>query len=118
MIEGPGHVPMHKIKENMTKQLEAYFAPGIVLMIVVLAAFLRLSFAAWMSDGSERLRMKKASSIAVCAVCLHSIVDYPLRTETIAILTALALGQLATDALKRQRRANERDAVSPAHIII
>ncbi len=22
MIEGPGHVPMHKIKENMTKQLE------------------------------------------------------------------------------------------------
>lgn len=23
MIEGPGHVPMHKIKENMTKQLEA-----------------------------------------------------------------------------------------------
>ena len=91
---------------------------GIVLMIVVLAAFLRLSFAAWMSDGSERLRMKKASSIAVCAVCLHSIVDYPLRTETIAILTALALGQLATDALKRQRRANERDAVSPAHIII
>ncbi len=23
MIEGPGHVPMHKIRENMTKQLEA-----------------------------------------------------------------------------------------------
>ena len=23
MIEGPGHVPMHKIKVNMTKQLEA-----------------------------------------------------------------------------------------------
>ncbi|MGO8006039.1 phosphomethylpyrimidine synthase ThiC, partial [Rhizobium ruizarguesonis] len=23
MIEGPGHVPMHKIKENMDKQLEA-----------------------------------------------------------------------------------------------
>ncbi|MEH3107766.1 MAG: phosphomethylpyrimidine synthase ThiC [Sphingomonas fennica] len=23
MIEGPGHVPMHKIKQNMTKQLEA-----------------------------------------------------------------------------------------------
>ena len=22
MIEGPGHVPMHKIKENMDKQLE------------------------------------------------------------------------------------------------
>ena len=22
MIEGPGHVPMHKIKVNMTKQLE------------------------------------------------------------------------------------------------
>ena len=22
MIEGPGHVPMHKIKENMEKQLE------------------------------------------------------------------------------------------------
>src|SRR3546814_10808240 len=23
MIEGPGHVPMHKIKQNMDKQLEA-----------------------------------------------------------------------------------------------
>ena len=23
MIEGPGHVPMHKIKENMDKQLES-----------------------------------------------------------------------------------------------
>jgi phosphomethylpyrimidine synthase len=23
MIEGPGHVPMHKIKENMDKQLQA-----------------------------------------------------------------------------------------------
>ena len=22
MIEGPGHVPMHQIKENMTKQLD------------------------------------------------------------------------------------------------
>ncbi|KCZ47259.1 O-antigen ligase [Hyphomonas sp. CY54-11-8] len=93
-------------------------ALGVVLMFVVLAAFLRLSFAAWMSDGGERLRMKKASSITVCAICLHSIVDYPLRTEAIAMLVALALGQLATDSLKRQRRASERDAASSAHIII
>ena len=26
MIEGPGHVPMHKIKENMDKQLEVCHA--------------------------------------------------------------------------------------------
>ena len=28
MIEGPGHVPMHKIKENMDKQMETDIAPG------------------------------------------------------------------------------------------
>ena len=31
MIEGPGHVPMHKIKVNMEKQLEECEAPFYTL---------------------------------------------------------------------------------------
>jgi hypothetical protein len=47
--------------------------------------------------------LQRAASIAVGAVLLHSFVDYPLRTETIAIVFAFCCGLLELAALSEAR---------------
>ena len=121
LYEDPATITGRFLNHTHNDYLELWLelgVAGIVIMTIVLLAVLRLAVVAWASDGGERIRMKKAGSIAAIAVFLHSIVDYPLRTETMAMLVAFALGQLATDTLKRQRRVSGSEAASSAHIVL
>ena len=62
---------------------------GIGLIIVFLVWWGRRSWACWRAPPSRESDLQRAASIAILMVLLHSVVDYPLRTETIAVLFAL-----------------------------
>ncbi len=62
---------------------------GMALVLVFLAWWGRRSWACWRAPPSRESDLQRAASIAILMVLLHSVVDYPLRTETIAVLFAL-----------------------------
>jgi O-antigen ligase len=63
--------------------------PGAGLFIAFLIWFGRRSVQAWRAPANDSRDLQRAASIAVLAMVLHSGVDYPLRTETMAVLFAL-----------------------------
>ena len=62
---------------------------GMALVLVFLAWWGRRSWACWRAPPSRESDLQRAASIAILMVLLHSAVDYPLRTEAIAVLFAL-----------------------------
>ena len=73
---------------------------GIALLIAFGAWFLRASVAAWRSGSS----LTRAASAAVLLMLAESLTDYPLRTETMAVLLAFCCGLLAAASPPRPRR--------------
>lgn len=67
---------------------------GIAVLIAFLVWYCRRSWMAWRGLPSTPRDLQRAASIAIGAVLLHSIADYPLRTETIAVIFALCCGLL------------------------
>ncbi len=77
--------------------LETWLETGWLGMAVLVAFFVwyaRRTWTAWRSRSSTPRDLQRAASIAIGVVLLHSIVDYPLRTETIAVIFALCCGLL------------------------
>jgi O-antigen ligase len=68
--------------------------PGAALLIAFLVWFGRRSVQAWRAPANDSRDLQRAASIAVLAMVLHSGVDYPLRTETMAVLFALCCALL------------------------
>lgn len=62
---------------------------GASVLIAFLTWFARRSWTAWRSRPAVDRDLQRAASIAIVVVLLHSFVDYPLRTETIAVVFAL-----------------------------
>lgn len=62
---------------------------GAALILVFLVWWGRRSWACWRAPPSSASDLQRAASIAILMILLHSAVDYPLRTETIAVLFAL-----------------------------
>lgn len=101
--------------------LEAWLEAGW-LSLALLAAFLvwfgSRVLAAWRSGISEDGDLQRAASIGIGVVLLHSIADYPLRTEAIAVIFALCCGLLALaprhfeTARVRRRRGRHSDGVN------
>jgi O-antigen ligase len=84
--------------------LELWLETGIV------GPGLLLTFAVWFAIAVRRAcqggdDLQRAASIAVGLLLAQSVVDYPLRTETIACLFAFACGCLAARAAPRRPRA-------------
>lgn len=82
---------------------------GIGLLIVFLVWWGRRSWSAFKAPTSRDTDIQRAASIAMLMVMIHSAVDYPLRTETIAVIFALCAallegGALAIEAPSRRRR--------------
>lgn len=67
---------------------------GAGVLIAFLVWFGRRSWTAWRARPSTARDLQRAASIAIGAILLHSVVDYPLRTETIAVMFALCCGLL------------------------
>lgn len=85
--------------------------PGVILMLAFLIWYVRRTWAAWGAKATRTRDLQRAASIAIGAVLLHSAVDYPLRTESIAVIFALCCALLE---LGRRVEGMAEDAVSPS----
>jgi len=73
--------------------LELWLEGGIlfpILYILITAWFFKSTWRAWRGRTTEASKLARAASIAVVLLLLHSIVDYPLRTQALACLAALS----------------------------
>lgn len=77
--------------------------PGVALMAAFAIWFGRRAWSAWRAPAGEMHDLQRASSIAILMVLIHSAGDYPLRTETIAVLFALFCGILEFSRLSVPR---------------
>lgn len=82
---------------------------GAALVIAFAIWFGRRFWRAWRSEASTQRDLQRAASLAAGAVLLHAFVDYPLRTETIAVLFAMccALLELASRSSEELRVPDE-----------
>jgi O-antigen ligase len=62
---------------------------GAAALAMFIAWFARRSWRAWRGSASTELDLRRAASVAIFVILVHSAVDYPARTETIAVLLAL-----------------------------
>lgn len=67
---------------------------GLALLGVFLFWYGRRAWAAWRGRPSTLGDLQRAASIGIAAVLVHSFVDYPLRTATIATVFAMCCAVL------------------------
>lgn len=70
--------------------------PGILLLATALAFWVRRALMIWVAESTREIRLQRAASIALMVVILHSLVDYPLRTPAIAVISAACLAIMLT----------------------
>lgn len=80
---------------------------GAALIIAFLVWYFRRSWAIWQTRSAPYWDAQRAATIAIGVVLLHSFVDYPLRTATIATVFALCCGLLET-VYRRDPRSSRR----------
>jgi O-antigen ligase len=80
---------------------------GVALVIAFLVWFGRRSQRAWREGLSLEGDLQRAASVAIGLILLHSVVDYPLRTETMAVFFAICCGIL--EFAGRPRTENRPD---------
>lgn len=81
---------------------------GMALVLVFLAWWGRRSWACWRAPPSRVSDLQRAASIAILMILIHSIGDYPLRTETIAVLLALFIAILEGAARPPEHQPTRR----------
>ena len=90
-------------------------AAGIALIAAFLVWFIWRSIAIWRSEGEDGSRLRKAASIAVLIVILHSLVDYPVRTGAISGFVGLCLGVMAARSEPRRKTRRLTSPETEAH---
>ncbi|MCG8442261.1 MAG: O-antigen ligase family protein [Caulobacterales bacterium] len=82
-------------------------APGVLLLAAFLFWLARETGRIWMSrSGSSTTQIKKAASIAIAVVALHSLVEFPLRTPGIAAFAGLCLALLIAPGREAEEQAD------------
>lgn len=78
---------------------------GVALLVAFLVWFARRSVTAWTAGADAAFQ--RAASIGIGAILLHSIVDYPLRTEALMVFFAFCCGilEFATAPRSDRKRA-------------
>lgn len=76
--------------------------PGLILVLLVLAWIAWRTATIW--RASQRDPMERAATIALAAIALHSLVDYPLRTAAISCVFAACLALIARPGRVETRR--------------
>ncbi len=66
--------------------------PGVLFLLLFLGWWGRASWRAW--SGADANAYARAATIASAAILVHSLVDFPLRTATIAAVFAMCLALL------------------------
>ena len=77
----------HAHNDYLETWLEAGWA-GAAIIAAVLAWLAWMTLRAWLRPPGLAQDLQRAASVAVALVALHSTVDYPLRTPTMAVLFA------------------------------
>lgn len=67
---------------------------GIGLIVAFFFWYARRSWSAWKSAPSREGDLQRSASIGIGVLLVHSSVDYPLRTVTLAVMFALCCGLL------------------------
>lgn len=92
---------------------------GIVLIAALLIWFLWRAFVIWTHDKGQGSRLRRAASVALLIVIIHSAVDYPLRTAAISAFAGLCLGIMSTQAEpSRRHRRVQAESDRPRHVVI
>lgn len=81
---------------------------GAVLLAAFLLWFLFHALRLWSGAQVPGLRLRRGASVACLVPLLHSLVDYPMRTPSIALLGAMCL---AIMIVPRLRNAPVEDAI-------
>lgn len=87
--------------------------PGIVLMALVLAAYLRRSYQVWTGGGARRrsVQFARMASILLLMIAFASVPDYPMRTPIMMCLAALCgLWLLGSEQAQDARLADLEEA--------
>ncbi len=76
--------------------LEVVLETGLVGILLILAFFIWFGRQAWRAWNNDREggNLARAATVALGAVMIHSLVDYPLRTSAIAVVFAMACAML------------------------
>lgn len=72
--------------------LQIWLEAGVIGVVGLVAFFVwygRRTWSAWRPAQAAGDGQRRAASVAILVVLMHSVVDYPLRTETILVLFAL-----------------------------
>jgi hypothetical protein len=96
---------------------------AVAAMIVFFGWFAFVSVRVWRRPGAEStsavdLSLQRAAMIGVLLICLHSAVDYPLRTTALSTLLALSCAFMIPPLRSRAERsqmAHKRSRHSHAH---
>lgn len=75
---------------------------GAALVVAFFVWFSRRGWNAWRGGDSQDRNLQRAASIAIALILAHSFVDYPLRTETMAVFFALCCGILEFAGRRRE----------------
>ncbi|MBF0664539.1 MAG: O-antigen ligase family protein, partial [Brevundimonas sp.] len=81
---------------------------GAGLIILFFAWYGRRLWSAWRAPPSTERDLQRAASVGIGAILVHSVVDYPLRTATVAVLFALCCGLL--ELARRSDLVRDRSA--------
>lgn len=96
-IEPPETVDATYFNEAHNEYVQTWLEAGWFGAALVVAFFVWLtlrSWAAWRGGASPDRNLQRAASIAIAMILIHSFVEYPLRTETLAVFFALCCGIL------------------------
>lgn len=103
MAEDPGERPRSYANHAHNDYLEWFLETGMPGLILLLAFFIWYARRSWGAWSRPEASFARAGSIAVAAVAIHSLVDYPIRTAAIAALTALCCALLATGSAELRK---------------
>lgn len=88
--------------------------PGILLLLLFLSWWGRASWRAW--SDADLNAYARAATIASAAILVHSLVDFPLRTATIAAVFAMCLALLVERPPLSRRTGSDWRAAR--HVVI
>jgi len=99
LYEDPSLVGFKYVNNAHNDYLQVVIESGLIGLVAIVAGLILWAIstqAAWRAPTNGETTIKRAASLALLVVILHSIVDYPLRTPALATLSAVCLAILVT----------------------
>ena len=120
--------PLHELDSTFFNQahneyLEVWLEagwPAIIILVAFGIWYFRRAVRAWAGPANREWDLRRAASIGIGVLLLHSVGDYPLRTATLSVMFALCCGLLEganrteESQVRRPRSEQGRAAVATA----